>query len=194
MKFAKSLSNYCSKTPTHPLGPGEGFLRLASTLSSSLVFLMASTQQLKLPRKHCFLQLTMNSPPSLMPSPPEPFPHSPLQLIICRSVFGSNARQLAKDLRSVDSEAGEQDELLPGGAQQAGVVLDGELTEEGQLLDPRDLAEEEFVGKATQQCKQLHLRHFVPGAHGSRRRVSARSRQTTYHTIMFGVRPLTHLL
>lgn len=88
-----------------------------------------------------------------------------MQLIIRGRVFGSDAGQLAKDLRSVDGEAGQQDELLPGGAQQAGVVLDGELAKEGQLLDPGDLAEEEFVCKAAQQREQLNLRHFVPAAH-----------------------------
>lgn len=97
-------------------------------------------------------------------------PHAPLQLIICRRVLSGDVGQLAKDLRSVDGEAGQQDELLPGGAQQAGVVLDRELAEEGQLLDPRDLAKEELVGKATQQRKQLHLRHFVPGGQKGRQR------------------------
>lgn len=91
-----------------------------------------------------------------------------MQLIIRRRVLGSDVGELAEDLRSVDGEAGQQDELLPGGAQQAGVVLDGKLTEEGQLLDPRDLAEEELVGEATQQREQLHLCHFVPGGGESR--------------------------
>lgn len=91
--------------------------------------------------------------------------HSPLQLIVRRGVLGRDVSELSKDLRAVDGKAREQDELLPGGAEQAGVVLYGELAEERQLLDPGDLAEEQLVRQATQQSEQLHLRHLVPEAH-----------------------------
>lgn len=88
--------------------------------------------------------------------------NSPLQLVIRRRVLGGDVSQVSKDLGAVDGEAGEQDELLPGGAEQAGVVLYGKLAEEWQLLDPGDLAEEQLVRQATQQGEQLHLCHFVP--------------------------------
>lgn len=94
--------------------------------------------------------------------------HSPLQLIVRWRVFGSDIGQFSKDLCAVDGKAGQQDELLPGGAEQAGVVLYGELTEEGQLLNPGDLAEEQLVCKAAQQGKQLDLRHFVPATHNNK--------------------------
>lgn len=64
------------------------------------------------------------------------FAHSPVQLIVRRRVLGSDIGQLSKDLGTVDGEAGEQNELLPGGAEQASVVLNGELAEEWQFLDP----------------------------------------------------------
>lgn len=90
------------------------------------------------------------------------FKHSPLKLVVWWRVLCCDVGQLSKDLATVDSEAGEQDELLPGGAEQAGVVLYGELTEEGQLLDPGDLAEEQLVCQTAQQSKQLHLCYLVP--------------------------------
>lgn len=93
--------------------------------------------------------------------------HSPLQLIIRRRVLGCDIGQVPEDLGTVDGEAGEQDELLPGGTEQAGIVFYGELAEERQLLDPGDLTEEQLVCQATQQSKQLHLSHFVPGMHTS---------------------------
>lgn len=97
---------------------------------------------------------------------PSPSPcHSPLQLIVRRRVLGGDVGQVSEYLGTVDGEAGEQDELLPGGAEQTGVVLYGELAEERQLLDPGDLAEEQLVCQATQQGKQLYLCHFVPGSH-----------------------------
>lgn len=89
--------------------------------------------------------------------------HSPLQLVIRWRVLGCDIGQVSEDLGTVDGEAGEQDKLLPGGAQQAGVVFYGELTEERQLLDPGDLTEEQLICQATQQGKQLYLGHFVPG-------------------------------
>lgn len=79
--------------------------------------------------------------------------HSPLQLIVRRRVLGSDVSQFSKDLGAVDGEAGEQDELLPGGAEQAGVVLYGELAEERQLLDPGDLAKEQLVCQATEESE-----------------------------------------
>lgn len=94
--------------------------------------------------------------------------HSPLQLIVRRRVLGSDIGQFSEDLCAVDGKAGQQDELLPGGAEQAGVVLYGELAEEGQLLNPGDLAEEQLVCKAAQQGKQLNLRHFVPATHSNK--------------------------
>lgn len=89
---------------------------------------------------------------------------SPLQLLIRRCVFVCDVGKVSQDLSTVDGQAGEQDELLPRGTQQAGVVLDGELAEERQLLDPRDLTEEQLVGQAAQQGEQLHLGHPVPAA------------------------------
>lgn len=91
--------------------------------------------------------------------------HLPLQLVVRRRVFGGDVGQVSEDLGAVDGEAGQQDELLPGGAEQAGVVLYGKLAEERQLLDPGDLAEKQLVCQAAQQGKQLHLCHFVPGTH-----------------------------
>lgn len=89
---------------------------------------------------------------------------SPLQLVIGRRVLVGDVGEVSQDLGAVDGQAGEQDELLPRGAQQARVVLDGELAEERQLLDPRDLTEEELVGQTAQQGEQLHLGHPVPAA------------------------------
>lgn len=89
--------------------------------------------------------------------------HSPLDFVIRRGVLGGDVGQVSEDLGAIDGEAGQQDELLPGRAEQTGVVLYGELTEERQLLDPGDLAEEQLICQATQQRKQLHLGHFVPG-------------------------------
>lgn len=87
---------------------------------------------------------------------------SPLQLVIGRRVLVGDVGQVSQDLRAVDGQAGEQDELLPRGAQQPCVVLDGELAEERQLLDPRDLTEQQLVGQAAQQGEELHLGHPVP--------------------------------
>lgn len=100
----------------------------------------------------------------MLSTPPNPH-NSPLQLVVGRRVLGGDVGQVSEDLSTVDGEAGEQDELLPGGAEQAGVVFYGELAEERQLLDPGDLAEEQLVGQATQQRKEFHLCHFVPGTH-----------------------------
>lgn len=88
--------------------------------------------------------------------------HSPLDFIIRRGVLGGDISQVSKDLGAIDGEAGQQDELLPGRAEQTGVVLYGELTEERQLLDPGDLAEQQLICQPTQQRKQLYLGHFVP--------------------------------
>jgi len=93
-----------------------------------------------------------------------------LQLVVGRRVLGGDVGQVSEDVRAVDGEAGQQDELLPGGAQQAGVVLDGQLAEERQLLDPRDLPEEQLVGQPAQQGEQLHLAHLVPAETGTRAR------------------------
>lgn len=88
--------------------------------------------------------------------------NSPLQLMIRWSVLVSDISKVSQDLGAVDGQTGEQDELLPRGTQQACVVLDGELTEERQLLNPRDLTEEQLVGQTAQQGKELHLSHSVP--------------------------------
>lgn len=95
--------------------------------------------------------------------------HSPLQLIIRWCVFGGDVGQVSEDLGAVDGEARQQDELLPGGAEQAGVVLYGQLAKERQLLDPGDLPEEQLIRQATQQGKQLHLGYLVPGTHQAQR-------------------------
>lgn len=74
--------------------------------------------------------------------------HLPLQLIIRWRVLGGDVGQVSEDLGAVDGEAGQQDELLPGGAEEAGVVLYGKLAKEGQLLDPGDLTEKQLVCQA----------------------------------------------
>ena len=89
--------------------------------------------------------------------------NSPLQLLIRRCVLGSDVSQVPQYLGAVDGQAGQQDELLPGGAEQAGIVLDGELAEERKLFDPCDLSEQQLVGQTAQQGKQLHLGHPIPG-------------------------------
>lgn len=89
--------------------------------------------------------------------------HSPLDFVVRRCVLGGDVGQVSKDLGAVDGETGKQNEFLPGGAQQACVVLYGELAEKWQLLDPRDLAEEQLVCQTTQQSEQLHLGQLVPG-------------------------------
>ena len=86
-----------------------------------------------------------------------------LQLVIQGWVFSGDGCQVSKDLCAVYGEAGEQDELLPGGAEQAGAVLDGQLTEEGELLDPRDLTEQQLICQTAQQGKKLHLGYPEPG-------------------------------
>lgn len=96
---------------------------------------------------------------------------SPLQLVIGRRVLVGDVGEVSQDLGAVDGQAGEQDELLPRGAQQARVVLDGELAEERQLLDPRDLTEEELIGQTAQQGEQLHLGHPVPATRTRKARV-----------------------
>ena len=83
--------------------------------------------------------------------------HSPLQLVIGRCVFVSDVGQVAQDLSAVDGQTGQQDELLPGGTQQACVVFNGQLAEERQLLDPGDLPEEQLISQTTQQSKALTL-------------------------------------
>lgn len=89
--------------------------------------------------------------------------HSPLELVVRWRVLCSDVGQVSKDLGTVDGEAGEQDELLPGGAEQTGVVLYGKLAEEGELLDPGDLPKEQLIRQATQQGEQLHLCYLVSG-------------------------------
>lgn len=89
----------------------------------------------------------------------------PLQLVVRGQVLGGDVGQVPEHLAAVDGEAGEQDELLPSSTEQQGVVLDGQLAEERQLLDPRDLTKQQLVGQTTQQRKQLHLSHLVPDTH-----------------------------
>lgn len=109
--------------------------------------------------------------------------HSPLKLVVRWRVLCCDVGQLSKDLATVDSEAGEQDELLPGGAEQAGVVLYGELTEEGQLLDPGDLAEEQLVCQTAQQSKQLHLCYLVPSEQTTTRQMCG-GQENSHHVEM----------
>lgn len=90
-----------------------------------------------------------------------------MKFLIRRRVLGSDISQIPQYLCTVDGQAGKQNELLPGGAQQAGVVLNGELAEEWELFDPSDLPEEQLVSQTTQQGKQLHLGHPVPVVDGT---------------------------
>lgn len=85
-----------------------------------------------------------------------------MQLIIRGRILGGDIRKVTKDLLAVNSQRGEQDQLLPRRAEQAGIVLDGEFAEERQLLDPSNLPEKQFIRQTTQQRKQLCLSHFVP--------------------------------
>lgn len=65
-----------------------------------------------------------------------PCQDSPLQLVVRRRVLVSDAGEVTQDLSAVDGEAGQQDEFLPRSTEQACVILDGELAEERQLLNP----------------------------------------------------------
>lgn len=85
-----------------------------------------------------------------------------MQLIIRRRVLGGDIRKVTKDLLAVNSQRGEQDQLLPCRAEEAGIVFDGEFAEERQLLDPSNLPEKQFIRQTTEQRKQLCLRHFIP--------------------------------
>lgn len=101
----------------------------------------------------------MNGTPH--PTPPCGVTPSPLQLVVGRRVLGGDVGQVAEDLAAVDGQAGEQQQLLPGGTQQAGVVLDGKLAEKGQSLHPGDLPEEQLICQPAEQGEELHLRHLV---------------------------------
>lgn len=104
-------------------------------------------------------------PTTILPTAPlsaGPINVSPVQLVVRGRVLGGDVREVTKDLFAVHSQRREQDQLLPGGAEQAGIVLDGEFAEERQLLDPSNLPEKQFIRQTTQQRKQLCLSHFVP--------------------------------
>lgn len=75
---------------------------LTKAAESTHTYPLGKMLQLKLRSKCGFVQLNRD----LLSGP---FPHSPLQLIVRRRVFGSDVGQLAEDLRSVDGEAGQQD-------------------------------------------------------------------------------------
>lgn len=89
-----------------------------------------------------------------------------MQLILRGGVLGGHVGQVPKDLPAVDGQGGQQEQFLPSGTQQTGVVLDGELAKEGQPLDPGDLPEEELVRQATEKRKELGLSDLVPAERG----------------------------